>query len=494
METMRLRVADLLAIDGLATSLLAGEAGLARPVAWAHSCELGDPWQWLGRDELLMTLGLGLPREPAAQVRFLRRLAEASLAGIMLGARAVETVVSREMLAEADRLGFPLLRTEASVPWSAVSRHVSAANQGAQTIEVLALAQLYELSAGAEDPDAFATGIARLFRIGIEVSEVRDGIRLFGSAPAAWSEPDSERERDRVHRVSGRHALQIRVRERSDTRLSAMALVHLKRVIEVEADRILLRAGDRAAAEEQALRALLTARDPEPGVLLLPADAARGEFRILAVPEAQLAALSRHSAVRQLPVLAGRYGGDGLVLVPAGQLDALRELTGQLGLPGGLSSPGHELREAAGLAPEASSALRSSGTRPGWTEYRGNRLGMLIRSDQEAESILAESFGALAEPGERADTLRATLCAYLRNERSWARSSTELGIHRQTLAYRLRTIESITGRSLARTEDLVALWLGTQAWRRLRGEPSDESTKNRSYSSSNTVATVAASS
>lgn len=473
MQEPGLRIADLLTIDGLATSLIAGATGRDRPVSWAHSCELDDPWEWLGRGELLMTMGHGLPADAEAQVRFVRRLAESALAGVMLGARVVDSGVSPEMLAEADRLGLPILRTEAAVPWSAVSRHVSAANQSPQTIEVLALAQLYELTAGTADPDAFAEGIARLFRIGIEVSEGPDGVRLFGSGPVPWAALNPDRERDRTHQVAGRHRLQIRVRERPDTRLSAMAVVHLKRVIEVEADRILLRAEERSHAEDRALRALLGEQDSGAAEQLLPGVDPGDGLLLLAVPSEALALFSRHAAVRQLPVLLGRHGGENLALVPVSQEGTIQQLAEQLGLPVGVSSVGHAWRDAAGLIPEAQSALQGLGGQPGWARYRGQRLGVLIRSDREAQLLVSEVFGPLAGGEPRHDTLRNTLFVYLRHERRWAESAAELGIHRQTLAYRLRSVESLTGRTLAKTEDLVALWLAAKAWARLHGSSLD---------------------
>lgn len=104
-----LTVGDLVTMPTLGQRLLAGSEGLNRPVLWARSCELPDPWRWLGPDELLMTVGLCVPEHAEAQVQFIRRLAESSLAGVTIGDDDPALTLSLEMLNEADRLGFPVL-------------------------------------------------------------------------------------------------------------------------------------------------------------------------------------------------------------------------------------------------------------------------------------------------------------------------------------------------------------------------------------------------
>ena len=62
-------------------------------------------------------------------------------------------------------------------------------------------------------------------------------------------------------------------------------------------------------------------------------------------------------------------------------------------------------------------------------------------------------------------TLLDTLCAFLDEDRNWTATAERLGIHRQTLAYRLKQIEKITGRRLKRTRDLAELWIARTALR-----------------------------
>ncbi|WP_366939634.1 hypothetical protein, partial [Nocardioides sp.] len=40
-------------MEQLGCTVIAGADGGRRRVVWAHSCELDDPWNWVGADELL---------------------------------------------------------------------------------------------------------------------------------------------------------------------------------------------------------------------------------------------------------------------------------------------------------------------------------------------------------------------------------------------------------------------------------------------------------
>ena len=50
----------MLTLRELEVRVVAGEAGLDRPVRWVHISELADPTPWLSGGELLLTTGLQL--------------------------------------------------------------------------------------------------------------------------------------------------------------------------------------------------------------------------------------------------------------------------------------------------------------------------------------------------------------------------------------------------------------------------------------------------
>jgi purine catabolism regulator len=66
-----------------------------------------------------------------------------------------------------------------------------------------------------------------------------------------------------------------------------------------------------------------------------------------------------------------------------------------------------------------------------------------------------------------------TLRVFLRTDRSWRDAADELHVHRQTLGYRLRKIEQLTGRGVARTDHIAQWWLALRARDLLAGQPGD---------------------
>ena len=82
---MPLNIKDIIDNASLRTRLLSGAAGLSRRVRWAHVCELADPTEWLGEGDLLMTTGIGIPADASQQTVYLERLAQAKVAGLMIG-------------------------------------------------------------------------------------------------------------------------------------------------------------------------------------------------------------------------------------------------------------------------------------------------------------------------------------------------------------------------------------------------------------------------
>jgi PucR family transcriptional regulator, purine catabolism regulatory protein len=66
-----------------------------------------------------------------------------------------------------------------------------------------------------------------------------------------------------------------------------------------------------------------------------------------------------------------------------------------------------------------------------------------------------------------------TLRVFLRADRSWHDAADELHIHRQTLGYRLRKIEQLTGRGVTQTDHIAQWWLALRAQDLLAGQPGD---------------------
>jgi len=107
-------------IRDLDIRLVAGEAGLDRPVRWVHISELADPTPWLSGGELLLTTGMNLS-DAATQRAFVERLVAHDLAGLGLGTGFAHAGVPKPLLETAAALGFPLFEVPYDVPFIAVT-------------------------------------------------------------------------------------------------------------------------------------------------------------------------------------------------------------------------------------------------------------------------------------------------------------------------------------------------------------------------------------
>ena len=107
-------------IRDLDIRLVAGEAGLDRPVRWVHISELDDPTPWLSGGELLLTTGMNLA-DAGSQRAFVERLAGHDLAGLGLGVGFAHAEAPEALREAASELGFPLFEIPYDVPFIALT-------------------------------------------------------------------------------------------------------------------------------------------------------------------------------------------------------------------------------------------------------------------------------------------------------------------------------------------------------------------------------------
>lgn len=90
------------------------------------------------------------------------------------------------------------------------------------------------------------------------------------------------------------------------------------------------------------------------------------------------------------------------------------------------------------------------GLRPGVIiHYPAVSLSSLLSSDPEqAVDFIAQELGELAGDSDAATRLRATVAVYLEERSSPSRTARRLGIHQNTVIYRVRRAEEMLGRSL----------------------------------------------
>ncbi|WP_204945891.1 PucR family transcriptional regulator ligand-binding domain-containing protein [Micromonospora luteifusca] len=141
-------VREVLALDPVrhgAPRVVAGDAGLDRPVRWVHVAEVPDIATLLGGGELVLTTGIGLPGDDAGLRAFIGDLADVGVSGLVveLGRRYVSGV-PRVMVAAAERRGLPLVELRRATPFVPITEAVHALIIDAQLTELRATEEIHQ--------------------------------------------------------------------------------------------------------------------------------------------------------------------------------------------------------------------------------------------------------------------------------------------------------------------------------------------------------------
>jgi purine catabolism regulator len=142
-------------------------------------------------------------------------------------------------------------------------------------------------------------------------------------------------------------------------------------------------------------------------------------------------------------------------------------LAAELGnAPIGLSGPLGRVTRAADAAREATWAAHAATSAETVVVRYGEQAPSMFlpRGLSEARRAVDQVLGRLLEydAAHGAELVRS-LRVFLELNRSWKDAADALHIHKQTLAYRLRRVEELTGRRLSDTGSLADLWLALKA-------------------------------
>jgi len=497
---MAITVRQLVEMPSMRTWVFAGGGGLDRRISWAHVSELPDPTEWLDADELVMATGLGIPREPLDQRRYVERLAEAGLSGLMVGHRMNAPELSAEMAEAADERSFPVLYTSYEVPFTAVSRAVAEANRGEEHARLLEALRLYETVRQAAASAYGADLLARLGKIvGCRLSLV-DPARGFSLVPGA---PPAPREVFAAleQAVSGRTdplpaVLRLGTGPRPAMALAVPAsrpavlislppgeaspdlsvLRHTAAILALEIERENAERERRRRLGAELLAGLVDGRvSAGSGARFLAERGLDREPRVLAVcavagGEAEHSDLHLRLDDRGIPHLLLRRAPFLTVLLPDtdGALEGFRaEITP--GYAVGLSDPLGRADRAPDAQREARWALegaRQAGEPLARYGEENASAFFLPRSLSGAERAVRGVLGPLLDYDEshNAELVRS-LEVFLAHNRSWQKAASALHVHTQTLVYRIRRFEELTGRKTNQTGDVARLWLALETAR-----------------------------
>jgi DNA-binding PucR family transcriptional regulator len=93
--------------------------------------------------------------------------------------------------------------------------------------------------------------------------------------------------------------------------------------------------------------------------------------------------------------------------------------------------------------------LRGEHARSSWVRFADIALeAMLTQSREEARHFVRQQLGSLAGDDESSLRLRATLSIFLEEQASFVNAAARLGVHKNTVAYRIRRAEELLGRGV----------------------------------------------
>ena len=231
-------VREVLALDPVrhgAPRVVAGDAGLDRPVRWVHVAEVPDIATLLGGGELVLTTGIGLPADDAGLRAFIGDLADVGVSGLVVElGRRYAGGVPRVMVAAAERRGLPLVELRRATPFVRITEAVHALIVDAQLTELRATEEIHqrftELSVEGADAAEVVRQAAELSGCPVVLENLSR--QVLGYDPAGesaellldgWEQHSRRIRPGRAHRVRPGHRLAGDGRRRAGAGLGAAA-------------------------------------------------------------------------------------------------------------------------------------------------------------------------------------------------------------------------------------------------------------------------------
>jgi PucR family transcriptional regulator, purine catabolism regulatory protein len=494
---MPITIFELTGVPHLRLQLFAGSGGANREILWAHASELPDPSEWLEPGALVMTTGLGLPAEPEAQGAYVERLARAGLSGLLIGEQADERIYAPELTpclaTVAEEHSFPVLQMPYELPFADVARVVAEANHGEEHARVGQALRIYDtvrLVIGTASGQELISRLGAVSNCELHVvhpatgnpvfADSADSLRLHAPALARIAEKLFDRSvpGPAVVRIpcGPRHVVALAVPASRPAALVAVSktrdppdlfvLRHVAAVAAMEVEKLKAARESRRRSGAELLADLVDNRHDEEVAERLLAERGLAEnpwvVAAFAVAEASVhSELHLRLEERSVPHLLGRRTDVFIALLSHGDR-AIQVLAQEVDSPVGLSNPVTRASRVADAHREAVWALQ--GTRvTGTTIVRYGEDAaspFLPRNLGESRAIVRHILGPLlAYDAEHNAPLVASLRTYLACSRSLKETSEALHVHKQTVIYRMRRVEELTGRRLGRMEDLVDFWL-----------------------------------
>lgn len=475
-------VDELGAVATLGLTYIAGRSGGARRVMWAHACDLPDPWNWVDSGDLVMTTGGGLPADAEGQCRWVRSLIDHGVSAVVLALRADAPELDGQMLAAADDGGLPMLTAAFDLHFVTLARTVIESAVETERGRLGRIRRLYDLywqslhTRGGLGDRLTALEVATGWKLTIDDQSGRRiaGGRHIGESPGVARA-------DCIRQIVIPGALRYTLTATADHPLGDSALLqHVGGLVALDLEHQVEQRNQLRAVGEDLLCGLLDES--------LTLNGAWPQFRhrgmqdtlVLACWSMQDGTLPEHDAIHlapdwgtSVPLLVAEQGV--LFALLPGEQDLLERITTELGEACRCGvSPVLTVNTS---APEAARQARMALASAHDTDDRVVRYGVQRDSREilfpgtleDSRQLVNAVLGPLSvhdrsNGGELIDTLRV----FLRFDGSSGRAADALHIHRQTLVYRLRKIEKLTGFKPTSTAGASRFWLAFEIAERAR--------------------------
>jgi purine catabolism regulator len=497
-----LHLADLLAEESFQLELMSGGDDAAqREVRGAHAVEVDAPARWLGPDWVMLTTGVRLRRNPAAQRELVPQLEAEGVSALGFGVGLGFDRVPSALVEVAREHGFPVFAVPYETPFREIIHFVDSSLAGGDehVFRRLTALQRYLVDA-LRTPEPEQAMVDRLAHF-LEASVVLVGADgrpeiVAGKAPAdallreVCGQPPGLLELD----VDGWHVVATPVATQADHTARRLVLASPRRGFvgklakpAAEATAPLLaamaRLTDVVRDQEQAVKAALLAEALEPAEAHdpLPLAARAAAFGLDFSTPARLVVITRRAAeldlarVRRelvarlehdaIPHLAHQRD-DSLMALVQGEVqaaltatsDAFSEIVIGIGRPvTAIADAHHSLRDA-------ELAADRGGLDPGRRimRFEDFDLGTFLVSEVAPERLDAK-VGEILSVLQANPPLHEAISAFFAHDLDIASTAAALHMHRNSLRYRLARAEQVLGRSLKQPSTIAALYLALVA-------------------------------
>ncbi|MDT4821712.1 Purine catabolism regulatory protein-like family protein [compost metagenome] len=470
-----LTVQDLIDIELLKLHAVAGLTGTRRLITWAHAVDLPDPWRWISPGDLVMTTGVGIPPGADEQVSWLEQLVQSNASALVVAPRDDAPELSSKMLEAADHLLFPVLQASFELEFVKLSHYVIESVLQAQRERFNASERLFQTYADALRKEPEIAGrlsiLANTLDLSLAIEDAVSGVNIVESRSPHKQPPE------RVERIpiGGRTRANLVLARKGERTLDDPILVRsLVGLLGVELERLMIHRDLQREEGSVLLRNLLESETEFSLVRpILEQRGLVGTLVCLAIKpgsEGPWSADELHQAPALHQASPLLLSDKGLLLAisrdDSGIFDALRSNLGEgtvIGVSGAIAAA-TGFRESVRQARLA--LTQAQEVEAGVLRYGEAETGLIMapKSLAEARALVGRYLGPLIEHDRsHGAALLKTLLTFLENDGNWKATAFDLEIHRQTLVYRLKLVEQLTGIKPTATQGIARFWIAIQA-------------------------------